>query len=89
MSTERLSKEPRQKRSIDCSNPRLRTDFDERNRPEPATVEIGIEELRELMGRLRALKEEKELLCRELGLYRRCLAQSPPPNAVLRALAPR
>jgi len=29
MSTERLTKEPRHKRSIDCSSNRLRTDFDE------------------------------------------------------------
>jgi hypothetical protein len=56
LSTERL-KDPFRKRSIDCSTNRIRTDLDEqRGRPEATTVEIGVEELRELVGKLRCLK---------------------------------
>ncbi len=59
--TERCSKERPHKQSADFgAAQRIRTDMDEgRYGRQEATVELSVEELREVVGKLRALREEK------------------------------
>jgi hypothetical protein len=61
MATERISKERSHKQSADYSGQRIRTDMDEGrySRQEVNSVEISVDELRELVGKLRALRGEK------------------------------
>jgi hypothetical protein len=57
MSTERFSKEKMHKQSIDYGVHRIKTDMDEvKNKHEISTVEMNVDELREVVHKLRALK---------------------------------
>jgi monomeric isocitrate dehydrogenase len=71
--TERFSKERPHKQSADYGPAqRIRTDMDEgRYSRQEATVEISVEEVREVVTKLRALREEKEALQRELRVFKK------------------
>ena len=89
MSTERLSKQNERKRSIDYGVTRIKTEMDEiKQKSESNVVQINVDDLRDLVTKLRTLKSQKQMLKRELGLFKRCLKKNPPLNPVLRALAP-
>jgi hypothetical protein len=57
-------------------------------RQDASSVEIGVAELRELVGKLRGLREEKEMMRRELRLFKGELRKGDAGNAVLKALGP-
>ena len=61
MSTERLSKDNKHKRSIDYGATRMKTDMDEvKPRSDPNSAELSLDQLREIALKLRNLRSEKE-----------------------------